>query len=262
VGTLSTPGVAVAALVAALSRPASVPDVAVPGAEIFGYRVVNAYPHDADAYTQGLIYRDGLLYESTGLNGRSTLRKVVLETGQVVQRRPLAQEYFAEGLTDWGARLVQLTWQSHVGLVYDLASFQLLQSFPLTGEGWGLTHDEKALIVSDGSNRLRFLDPKSYREIKRVAVNDAGTAVTNLNELEYVRGQIYANVWHKDRVAMIAPETGNVTGWIDLSGLMSAGDDRDAEAVLNGIAYDSSRNRLFVTGKRWPRLFEISIVRH
>ncbi len=261
-GTLSTPAVAVAALVAVLSRPASVLEVAAPGAEIFGYRVVNSYPHDADAYTQGLIYRDGFLYESTGLNGRSTLRKVVLETGEVVQRRPLGREYFAEGLTDWGPQLVQLTWQSHVGFVYDLASFQLRQSFPLAGEGWGLTHDENALIVSDGSDRLRFLDPESYREIKQIAVSDAGTPVKNLNELEYVRGQIYANIWHTDRIAIIAPDTGNVSGWIDLSGLMSAGYDLNAEAVLNGIAYDSARNRLFVTGKLWPKLFEISIVRH
>ena len=261
-GTLSTPAVAVAALVAVLSRPASVLEVAAPGAEIFGYRVVNSYPHDADAYTQGLIYRDGFLYESTGLNGRSTLRKVVLETGEVVQRRPLGREYFAEGLTDWGPQLVQLTWQSHVGFVYDLASFQLRLSFPLAGEGWGLTHDENALIVSDGSDRLRFLDPESYREIKQIAVSDAGTPVKNLNELEYVRGQIYANIWHTDRIAIIAPDTGNVSGWIDLSGLMSAGYDLNAEAVLNGIAYDSARNRLFVTGKLWPKLFEISIVRH
>lgn len=259
---LTTSSVVVAALVAALLRPASDLDVVVTGVETFGYRVVNAYPHDADAYTQGLIYRDGFLYESTGLNGRSTLRKVVLETGQVVQRRPLGHEYFAEGLTDWGPRLLQLTWQSHVGFVYDLASFQLQLSFPLAGEGWGLTHDDKALIVSDGSNRLRFLDPDSYREIKHIAVSDAGAPVKDLNELEYVRGQIYANVWHTDRIAIVAPDTGNVSGWIDLSGLMSAGYDLDAEAVLNGIAYDSARNRLFVTGKLWPKLFEIAIVRH
>jgi len=260
VGTLATSGVVVAALTAALSRLPSVLNVA-PEVETFGYRVVNAYPHDADAYTQGLIYHDGFLYESTGRNGQSTLRKVVLETGQVVQRRALGQEYFAEGLTDWGPRLLQLTWQSHVGFVYDLTSFQLQQSFPLAGEGWGLTHDEKALILSDGSNRLRFLDPDSFREIKHIAVSDAGTPVKDLNELEYVRGQIYANVWHTDRIAIIAPDTGNVSGWIDLSGLMSAGYRLDAEAVLNGIAYDPARNRLFVTGKLWPRLFEIEIVR-
>ena len=260
-GQLATSGVVAAALVGAMWLPAHVCRVAESKAEFFGYSVVHAYPHDPDAYTQGLIYHDGFLYESTGLNGRSSLRRVVLETGQVVQQRPLNREYFAEGLTDWGPRLFQLTWQSHVGFIYDLTSFELQQSFPLTGEGWGLTHDEKALIVSDGSNLLRFLDPESYQEIKRVAVSDAGTPVKNLNELEYVRGQIYANVWHTDRIAMITPVTGNVAGWIDLSGLMSVGYGLDAEAVLNGIAYDSERNRLFVTGKRWPKLFEISIVR-
>ena len=224
------------------------------------YRVVKAYPHDTSAYTQGLIYRDGFLYESTGLNGRSTLRKVRLETGEVVQQRRVDRAHFAEGLADWNDQLVQLTWQSNVAFVYELASFAPRRAFSYDGEGWGLTHDGKRFILSDGTNQLRFLDPGTFRELGRVTVMDGQTPVRDLNELEYIRGEIYANVWHTDRIARISPETGRVVRWIDLRGLMSGGFKLDAEAVLNGIAHDPARNRLFVTGKLWPRLFEIEVI--
>ena len=224
------------------------------------YRVVKVYPHDASAYTQGLIYRDGFLYESTGLNGSSSLRKVRLETGEVVQQRRIDRTHFAEGLADWNGQLVQLTWQSNIAFVYELASFAPRRTLSYSGEGWGLTHDGKRFILSDGTNQLRFLDPETFRELGRVTVMDGQTPVRDLNELEYVRGEIYANVWHTDRIARISPETGRVVRWIDLRGLMSGGFKLDAEAVLNGIAHDPARNRLFVTGKLWPRLFEIEVI--
>jgi glutaminyl-peptide cyclotransferase len=223
------------------------------------YRVVNVYPHDQDAYTQGLIFHDGFLYESTGLHGRSSLRKVRLETGEVVQRRAGLAAHFAEGLAEWKGRLVQLTWQSNVALVYDVLTLAPLQEFSYRGEGWGLTHDQRRFILSDGTDQLRFFDPDTFREVGRVAVTDRGMSVRDLNELEFVRGEVYANVWHTDRIARISPETGRVVGWIDLGGLMP-GYRLDPEAVLNGIAYDAGRNRLFVTGKLWPRLFEIQVV--
>lgn len=224
------------------------------------YRVVHTFPHDPQAYTQGLLFQDGHLYESTGLEGRSSLRMVDLETGRVLQSAPLPSKYFAEGLASWGSTLVQLTWLSHIAFVYDRFSFRQLRTFNYKGEGWGLTQDGKNLILSDGSANLRFLDPESFREVRRIVVKDHGTPVDQLNELEYVRGQIYANVWHTDRIARISPSTGKVLGWIDLSGLLPAGKVSDSEAVLNGIAYDAEHDRLFVTGKLWPSLFEIQIV--
>jgi glutaminyl-peptide cyclotransferase len=227
---------------------------------VYGYEVVNVYPHDREAFTQGLLYRDGVLFESTGLNGRSTLRKVRLETGEVLQQIGVDSRYFAEGLTDWGNRLVQLTWNTNVGFVYDLATFRSLRTFSYTGEGWGLARDRKGLIMSDGSPALRFLDPETFQVTGRVDVRDAGLPVEDLNELEFVEGEIYANVWMTDRIAMIAPGTGEVTGWINLAGLMPRG-STSGDAVLNGIAYDAARRRLFVTGKLWPRLFEIRVRR-
>jgi glutamine cyclotransferase len=230
-----------------------------PGAPTLRYDVVRAYPHDPQAFTQGLIFRDGFLFESTGLNGRSSLRKVRLETGEVVQRKAIDDRYFAEGMTDWGARLVQLTWNTNVGFVYDLASFDRTRTFAYAGEGWGLTHDATRLIMSDGTPALRFLDPDTFAETGRVLVRDGDRPIDDLNELEFVRGEVYANVWLTDRIAIIAPSSGRVTGWIDLAGLRPStnapGDD-----VLNGIAYDARGDRLFVTGKLWPRLFEIKLV--
>jgi glutamine cyclotransferase len=225
-----------------------------------GYRVVHTYPHDAQAYTQGLLFEDGHLYESTGLNGRSSLRMVDLETGRILQRADVPDNYFAEGLASWGSTLIQLTWQSHVAFVYDRFSFRLLHTFSYKGEGWGLTQDGKNLIMSDGTATLRFFDPRTFREVRHIVVEDRGAPVTQLNELEYVHGEIYANVWHTDRIVRISPSTGRVLGWIDLAGLLPENQRSDPEAVLNGIAWDSAHDRLFVTGKLWPRLFEIKVV--
>ncbi len=224
------------------------------------YRIVHAYPHDPQAFTQGLIYVDGHLYESTGLEGKSSLRMEDLESGRILQRLGVPSQYFAEGITNWGSTLIQLTWENHTALVYDRFSFKLLRTFSYTGEGWGLTQDGKSLIMSDGTSALRFLDPASFRETRRVTVTDHGAPVTELNELEFVHGQVYANVWHTDRIARISPATGKVLGWIDLGGLLPQGQRSGPEAVFNGIAYDSAHDRLFVTGKLWPKLFEIRII--
>ena len=223
-------------------------------------RVVHTYPHDESAFTQGLVFADGHLYESTGLNGHSSLRMVDVETGRVLQELPVPSQFFAEGLTVWGSTLVQLTWQAHLGFVYDRFSFRLLRTFNYDGEGWGLTQDGKSLILSDGTAELRFLDPQTFREQRRITVKDHGRPVTELNELEFVRGQIYANIWHSDRIARIQPATGKVIGWIDLKDLLPVSERSNGEAVLNGIAYDAAHDRLFVTGKLWPKLFEIKIV--
>jgi glutaminyl-peptide cyclotransferase len=230
------------------------------GTPVYGFEVVNVYPHDREAFTQGLLYRDSVLYESTGLNGRSSLRKVQLETGKVLQRISVDSRYFAEGLVDWGSRLVQLTWNTNIGFVYDLGSFKQQQTFSYTGEGWGLARDERRLIMSDGTSTLKFLDPQTFKVTGQVQVTDGNTAVRDLNELEVIDGQIYANVWLTDRIAIIAPESGRVTAWLNLAGLMARKGLSD-DAVLNGIAYDSRRKRLFVTGKLWPSLFEIRVRR-
>jgi glutaminyl-peptide cyclotransferase len=231
------------------------------GIPLYGFRVVNTYPHDSRAYTQGLIFKDGFLYESTGRNGESTVRKVKLETGQVVQSQPVDRQYFAEGLTDWGDRLIQLTWQHGLAFVYDRATLKQQRTFNYTGEGWGLTQDGRRLILSDGSATIRFFSPDTYRETGRVTVKAGGQPVTQLNELEFIKGEIYANVWQTDRIARIAPSTGAVIGWIDLKGLLPGRNPDDRDAVLNGIAYDAAGDRLFVTGKWWPRLFEIKLER-
>jgi glutamine cyclotransferase len=242
------------------AAPAPADDQGAPAQ--YGYRVVKTYPHDSRAYTQGLVYRDGVLFESTGLNGRSTLRKVRLETGEVLQQHQLEARYFGEGLVDWSGQLIQLTWQTNVGFVYDLKTFKPIRQFAYPGEGWGITHDGKRLIMSDGepSGQLRYLDPTSLKETGRLTVRDQGRPVAMLNELEFVRGEIFANIYQTDRLARIDPASGRVVGWVDLSGLLSAVERRDTD-VLNGIAYDQAGDRLFVTGKLWPRLFEITLER-
>jgi glutaminyl-peptide cyclotransferase len=227
-----------------------------------GYQLVRAYPHDPRAFSQGLLYLDGHLYESTGLKGRSSLRMVDLNSGRVLQNYDLPATYFGEGLTDWEGTLIQLTWQAHKAFVYDRFTFSLLKTFTYEGEGWGITHDQSHLIMSDGTSYLRFLDPKTFRVKRRIHVTGPnGQGIEDLNELEYVRGEIYANVWHSDRIARISPKTGKLLGWIDLTDLI---DPRslapNSDAVLNGIAYDAKDNRLFVTGKLWPKLFEIKVV--
>ena len=228
-------------------------------APVEGYRVVHTYPHDSSAFTQGLVMVDGMLYEGTGLNGRSSVRAVDLATGRVLQSVKVPDKYFGEGLTDWGSNLIELTWMAHRGFVYDRFSMRLVRTFQYKGEGWGLTHDGKNLIMSDGSPVLRFLDPVTFKVVRTLAVSDGGRPVKELNELEYIHGEIYANVWQTDRIARISPKTGEVIRWIDLSGLLES-EPSDGNAVLNGIAYDQRNDRLFVTGKLWPKLFEIKLV--
>jgi glutaminyl-peptide cyclotransferase len=227
---------------------------------LFGYQIVRTYPHDPDAFTQGLQYVDGAFYEGTGLNGHSTIRKVELETGKVLQKRDVPSEYFGEGIVVWNNNLIEITWQSHVAFVYDRTTFEPRKQFSYPGEGWGLTHDGTSVIMSDGTNELRVLDPMTFAEKRRIKVTAAGAPVRELNELEYVKGEIFANIWRTDYVARIAPDTGKVTGYIDLRGLLGAADRARAD-VLNGIAYDAAHDRLFVTGKLWPKVFEIKLVK-
>ena len=224
------------------------------------YRIVHVYPHDSNAFTQGLVYVDGHLYESTGIKGKSSLREEDLETGRILRFYEVPSSYFGEGLTDWRSALIQLTWQSHVAFVYDRATFRFLRSFHYPWEGWGLTHDEKNLILSDGTSTLHFLAPATFEEVRSVKVSDHGKPIDQLNELEYIHGEIYANVWQTDRIARISPVNGNVLGWIDLKGLLPASERTNRDAVLNGIAYDSAHDRLLVTGKLWPKIFEIKVV--
>ncbi|MDQ3486442.1 MAG: glutaminyl-peptide cyclotransferase [Acidobacteriota bacterium] len=227
-------------------------------APVSGYQVVRVYPHDREAFTQGLVFADGVLYEGTGLNGQSSIRKVKLENGAVLQLQKLEERYFGEGIALVGDSIVQLTWQGGVGFVYDRATFQRARTFTYTGEGWGLAYDGTRLIMSDGTAFLRFLDPKTLKETGRVQVTDGGRPVQQLNELEVVKGEVYANVWQSDRIARIDPKSGQVRGWIDLKGIL---DPKDAAGVdvMNGIAYDAAGDRLFVTGKLWPKLFEIRV---
>ena len=227
---------------------------------IYSYSIVNTYPHDPDAFTQGLVFEDGVLYEGTGLYGQSSLRRVELETGGILQIRELSDQFFGEGITIYGDRIIQLTWQSHIGFVYDKNSFELLQQFSYSTEGWGIAHDGMRLIMSDGTSTLHFLDPQTFEEVGQLNVTDSSGPVTRLNELEYIQGEIYANVWQTDLVARISPETGQVVGWIDLEGLLTAEDRTEPVDVLNGIAYDADSDRLFVTGKLWPKLFEIELI--
>jgi len=228
---------------------------------IYSYEIINTYPHDRAAFTQGLVFAEGgFLYEGTGLYGQSSLRQVELNTGTVAKIHRLPDTCFGEGITLWKDKLIQLTWQEHVGFVYAKDSFRLVKTFTYPTEGWGLTHDGKRLILSDGTSTLYFLDPESFQEIGRLEVRDQGVPVTWLNELEYINGEIYANVWQTDYVAVISPETGQVLRWVDLAGLLSAGDRSQPVDVLNGIAYDAQGDRLFVTGKLWPKLFEIQLV--
>ena len=225
----------------------------------YGFEVVNAWPHDSEAFTQGLVFRDGKLLESTGQEGKSSLRSVELETGKVLKKVDVPSPYFAEGITLLRGKIYQLTWQHQQGFIYDQWTFEKVGTFTYQGEGWGLTNDGESLIESDGSNQIKFMDPNNFHVRRTIAVLDRGAPVMEINELEFVRGEIYANIWHDDRIARIDPKTGRVSGWINLKGLLPSSEMRGEEAVLNGIAYDEINDRLFVTGKLWPKLFEIRL---
>lgn len=227
---------------------------------MYTYRIVHAYPHDREAFTQGLVYQEGRLYESTGRRGFSSLREVELETGKVLRIHNLPDRYFGEGIALFAGKIAQLTWQANLGFIYERDSFRQIREFHYPTEGWGITYDGKRLIMSDGSATLFFLDPETLRGTGRLEVRDGGKLVTRLNELEYIRGTIYANVWQTDNIARIDPDTGKVTGWIHCTGLMAYLDLSRPVDVLNGIAYDKENDRLFVTGKLWPKLFEIELV--
>ncbi len=250
---------AIAGVIIAAAAPPRVAGQAA-AAPTAGYEVVRAYPHDPEAFTQGLTIADGTLYEGTGLNGRSSVRAVKLENGEVLQIRRVPEMYFGEGIAVWRDRIFELTWRSGVGFIYDRRSLEKIGTFTYKGEGWGLTDDGHRLIMSDGSAWLRFLDPETQRETGRIQVRDGGAPVAQLNELEFVKGEILANVWQTEKVARIDPKTGRVLGWIDFAGLLSPREAAGVD-VMNGIAYDAVHDRLFVTGKLWPRLFEVKIRR-
>jgi glutaminyl-peptide cyclotransferase len=228
----------------------------------YSYRVVNTFPHDTGAFTEGLVFDNGVLYEGTGLYGESSIRKVDLATGAVTQIYNLPIKYYGEGITIFKDKIIQLTLESNAGFVYNKDSFDLLREFSYPTQGWGITHDDKHLIMSDGTSTLYLLDPENYTTVGRIEVRDKGVPLEMINELEYVEGKIYANIWKTDNIAIIDPESGHVTGWINLSGLLSKGDYGPYTDVLNGIAYDANTGRLFVSGKLWPKLFEIKLVAH
>ena len=230
-------------------------------APVYTYRIVNEYPHDPGAFTQGLFYDAGVLYEGTGRRGRSSLRRVDLESGKILDIRSLPPGLFGEGIAAWSDRILQLTLRAKKGFVYDKETFEIEREITYSTQGWGLTFDGRNFIMSDGTSALAFLEPESFERVGQVIVKDGDRAVLGLNELEYVKGEILANVWRTDLIARISPATGEVIGWVDLSGLLNPEERSDSTDVLNGIAYDEENDRLFVTGKHWPRLFEIEIVK-
>lgn len=227
--------------------------------KLWGVEIKAAFPHDPSAFTQGLAIHDGALYEGTGQYGDSSIRKVRLTTGEVEKLERLSPSYFGEGIAILAGRLYQLTWQNGIAFVYDVESFERLGSFRYAGEGWGLTHDGEHLILSDGSPTIRFLDPETFEVARAIRVRAEGQPVSRLNELEFVDGEIWANIWYDDRIVRIAPDDGRVLGWIDASGVYPRF-ERGSEDVLNGIAYDADADRLFITGKNWPRLYEVEVV--
>ncbi len=230
-------------------------------APVDGYKVIAKYPHSTGSYTEGFFYLNGLFYEGTGMKGRSALMAIDPATGNVRQRVDLPAQYFGEGIVDWGPNLYEWTWQSHVCFVYDRFSLRLVKHFSYTGEGWGMTRTTKEIITSDGTATLRFRDPETFREKRHIVVKDDGRPVEQLNELEFIKGEIYANVWHSERIARISPKDGHVIAWVDLTGLLPESEKIDSESVLNGIAYDAVHDRIFVTGKQWPTVFEIVVAR-
>jgi glutamine cyclotransferase len=229
------------------------------GTSILGYKVVATLPHSTDSYTEGLFYLDGMFYEGTGLNGHSALLVIDPVTGRINQRVGLAPQYFGEGIVDWGPDVYQWTWKSHVCFVYDRFSLRLLKTLTYNGEGWGMTRTRRELITSDGTSTLTFRNPRTFQAIRKITVRDGDRKIDQLNELEFIKGVIYANIWHSDLIAKISPVDGHVIAWIDLTGLLPASERRSPEAVLNGIAYDARGDRIFVTGKQWPTVFQIQI---
>ncbi len=228
-------------------------------APVYGYTVVARLPHSTQSYTEGFFYLDGLFYEGTGREGHSALLAIEPETGRVVRKLYLPRTYFGEGVVDWGSYIYEWTWTSQICFVYNRATFRKVKQFSYEGEGWGMTHTKDQIITSDGSSALAFRDPETFVAVRRIVVHDGLAAVEKLNELEFIKGEIYANVWHSDRIARIAPDDGHVIAWIDLAGLLPEDKKVDAESVLNGIAYDAQHDRLFVTGKQWPTVFHIKI---
>jgi glutaminyl-peptide cyclotransferase len=243
-----------------LSLAQSSQPIPAPRPPEYTFKLVQVFPHDPAAFTQGLAYRDGFLYEGTGLNGQSSLRKVSLETGAVVQRVDLTAEFFGEGITLLRNEVVQLTWQSQAGFIYNLSDFKLLRTFSYSGEGWGLATNGRDFFMSDGTAQIRVLDGDTLAEKRRIKVHDGDKPVEQLNELEFVEGEIFANVWQTNRIARISPQSGKVIGWIDLTGLLPPVYHLESGAVLNGIAYDPEHKRLFVTGKLWPSIFQIQLI--
>jgi glutaminyl-peptide cyclotransferase len=229
-------------------------------APVAGYKVVATYPHSTESYTEGFFYLDGLFYEGTGLQGHSAVMAIQPQTGKTIQQLDLPSKYFGEGIVNWGSNLYEWTWQSHICFVYDRFSLRPVKQFTYTGEGWGMTRTAKEIITSDGTATLRFRDPGTFKETRHIVVKEGAKTINRLNELEYIKGEIYANIWHEDRIARISPQDGHVIGWIDLSGLLPASQKINEESVLNGIAYDAQHDRIFVTGKQWPTIFEIKIV--
>lgn len=245
---------------AAAPPPPAPPAAGVAAYPTYTYEIVRTWPHDRGAFTEGLVFDRGILLESTGLNGRSSLRKVELQSGRVLQQVDLGAQYFGEGMTVLGGKVYQLTWKNQKGFVYDATTFAPEREFPFTGEGWGLTTDGSALIMSDGTNQIRFLDPATFKVVRTLSVTDRGLPLTQLNELEYVKGELFANLWQTQQVVRLDPATGRILGMIDFSGLLAPTDYDNQTDVLNGIAYDAAGDRLFVTGKNWPKLFEVRLV--
>jgi glutaminyl-peptide cyclotransferase len=236
------------------------PTIGGAAAPVYGYKVVAIYPHSTTSYTEGFFYLNGLFYEGTGLKGHSQVLVYEPKTGTVKQSVDIPAQFFGEGIVDWGPNLYEWTWQTNVGFVRDRATLKVLRQFTYSGEGWGMTRTDREFITSDGSSTLVFRDPISFKETRRIVVKDAGTEIKQLNELEFVKGEIYANVWHSNRIARISPKDGHILGWIDLTGVLSPMFTLDSEAVLNGIAYDAQNDRLFVTGKQWPSIFEVKLI--
>ena len=252
---------------AAVNKPnANVSNKTTTGVPVYTYEVINTFKHDPDAFTQGLVFQNGFLYESTGQKGRSTLRKVELESGKVLQKHDLTSDYFGEGMTILGDKVYQITWQEKTAFVYDLNDFKLLKEFKYAGDGWGLTDDGKNLFQSDGTHVIRVVNPENFETTRTIVVLDeSGKPLLDINELEYVKGEIWANIWHSEEIgkpnhiARIDPNSGKLLGWINLDGISPDDVRRDSENTLNGIAYDETADRIFVTGKKWKQLFEIKV---